>query len=53
MPKIIIDIPDDFTYTAGDTREDGLIKAVLDYYSYSCIWGFDKMENHIRVKEEE
>ena len=52
MSEIIIDIPDDFTYIAGDTSEGGFIKTVLAYHEYSCIWGYDKMENHIRIENE-
>lgn len=39
MPKIIIDIPDDFTYTASNTREDNLLIAYLAYIEYYRIWG--------------
>lgn len=52
MAKIIIDIPEDFTYTSADTNEGGLIKAVLSYYNYACTWGYDRMENHVRVEED-
>ena len=51
MSKIIIDIPDDFAYTSTDTRENGLIRAFLDYYNYSCIWGFH-MKDYIRIEED-
>ena len=52
MSKIIIDIPENFSYTSTDTREDGLVKAVLAYYDFSCKWGFDNMEDHIRIEED-